>query len=151
MADVFFFSFPRDLIFWETCLFLDLSVFPTFFEEVRGLYGRTALHMAAFAGQVASAEVLLSLGAHIDAQTDAGFTALHLAPRMRDMRYKAASLLNKVGFFQFLGSCFNISLVFFPTIFQYWKDVRNRLTRRVVRVIWIWSTCWSRALVARQT
>lgn len=53
--------------------------------EVRGLYGRTALHVAASAGQVEAAEALLSLGAHIDAQTDAGFTALHLACRQGHM------------------------------------------------------------------
>lgn len=53
--------------------------------EVRGLYGRTALHVAASAGQVDAAEALLCLGAHIDAQTDAGFTALHLACRQGHM------------------------------------------------------------------
>eukprot|EP00438_Fugacium_kawagutii_P004936 Skav200622 [mRNA] locus=scaffold2029:85446:86341:+ [translate_table: standard] len=42
-------------------------------------------HVAASAGQVDTAKVLLSLGAHIDAQTDAGFTALHLAPGRRGM------------------------------------------------------------------
>ena len=50
-----FFSFPRGLIFWEMYLSVfGLVGFSNFFEEVRGLYGRTALHMAAFAGQVGS-------------------------------------------------------------------------------------------------
>lgn len=49
--------------------------------EAKGLYGRTALHLAALSGQLESSEALLSLGAKIDAQTDSGFTPFHLACR----------------------------------------------------------------------
>eukprot|EP00439_Symbiodinium_sp_Y106_P027944 s1740_g3.t1 len=46
--------------------------------DTRGLYGRTSLHVAAFAGHASCVSALLELRASIDAQTDAGFTALHL-------------------------------------------------------------------------
>lgn len=47
--------------------------------NARALHGRTALHVAADRGHVECVEVLLDVGASIDAQTDSGFTPFHLA------------------------------------------------------------------------
>jgi hypothetical protein len=43
------------------------------------MQGWTALHVAAFEGNIESAELLIKLNANIDAQTNNGNTALHLA------------------------------------------------------------------------
>mmetsp|Transcript_27262 Transcript_27262/g.49323 ORF Transcript_27262/g.49323 Transcript_27262/m.49323 type:complete len:622 (+) Transcript_27262:3-1868(+) len=47
--------------------------------DSRALHGRTALHVCADRGHTDCVELLLTLGASVDAQTDSGFTALHLA------------------------------------------------------------------------
>jgi len=47
--------------------------------DTKGLYSRTALHLAADAGHKQCVELLLDFGASINAQTDSGFTPLHLA------------------------------------------------------------------------
>ena len=51
----------------------------TLLPDTRGLYGRTALHLAARAGRREAARALAEEGATLDARTEAGFTALHLA------------------------------------------------------------------------
>lgn len=45
----------------------------------KSLYGRTALHMAAEAGNADAMAVLLEAGADVEANTDDGLTALHVA------------------------------------------------------------------------
>ena len=61
--------------------------------DTRGLYGRTALHVAAHSGHVGCVSSLLELGASVDAQTDAGFTALHLCCQRGHLSVLQALLL----------------------------------------------------------
>eukprot|EP00913_Durusdinium_trenchii_P035843 g33540.t2 len=69
--------------------------------EAKGLYGRTALHLAALSGQLESSEALLSLGAKIDAQTDSGILAVSLdATTALSFQHMASSVASSSSSFQ---------------------------------------------------
>ena len=64
-------------------------------DATRDRDGRTALHYAAFEGQVEAIERLIREGADVDAQDDRGYTPLHFAAQ--EFRVDAARALIDAG------------------------------------------------------